>query len=96
MEEILVDESNYTDEDLAEALKLLNAKKVRKAKIDRGEIKGDKKWSDMTPEEKEKANIYNRKRSIYVRLMLEKAKEFDIDVSDEEVQAEYDKKYSHN
>jgi hypothetical protein len=93
LDEIFVDESTATDEDIQEALALLNKKREHKAKVERGEIKGEVKWSDMTPEQKAQANKANRKRSIYVKLMLQKAEEFDITVSEEEIEKVYAEKY---
>jgi hypothetical protein len=91
--EVMVDVSSASPEQLKAALDLLNKKLVREKKIEAGIIKGEKKWADLTPEEKERQNVYNRKRTIYTRMMLDKAEELGITVSDEEVEAEYQKRF---
>jgi nanoRNase/pAp phosphatase (c-di-AMP/oligoRNAs hydrolase) len=93
LEEILVDETNATDDDIKEALAELNKKRVRKAKIARGEIKGSKKWEEMTEEEREEKRKYNRKRNIKVSKLLALCEENGITVSQEEIDEEYAKQY---
>lgn len=75
-------------EQIERALALFNKDSERKAKVKAGIIKGGKKYSEMTEEEKEKDRQYNRRRNTYNKLMIAKAAEAGITVSDEEVDEE--------
>lgn len=85
-EDFIVDASNASPDQIKEALALLAKKKEREAKIKAGILKGDKKWSEMTEEEKEKARKYSRRREAERAILIEKAKAAGITVTDEEVE----------
>ena len=85
-EDFNVDVSNPSPDQIKEALALLAKKKEREAKVKAGILKGDKKWSEMTEEEKEKARQYSRRREAERAILIEKAKAAGITVTDEEVE----------
>jgi ClpP class serine protease len=82
-----IDPKSATKEDIAEALRLLEAKKVRDARIEAGEIKGTytKPYSEYTEEEKERAREYNRRRLARQTLLVNKAIAAGLSVSDAEI-----------
>ena len=82
-----IDPKQISKEEMAEALRLLESKRIRKARIDAGELKGTTGvlYSEMTPEQKEKAKKYARRRLIRQSLLLAKAAAAGITVSDKEV-----------
>ena len=77
--------AGVSEERMAEALKLLQKAEERKAKIARGEIKGDLKWSEMTPEQKEKAKLQSRRYSARIAIIMEKAKAAGITCTEKEI-----------
>lgn len=81
------DPKNASKEDLKEALELLNKKRERDAKIKSGEIKGGKTWKELSPEAKAKALKQSKRFSMRQRLLIKKAKEAGITVSEAEVDA---------
>lgn len=87
----LVDLSNFSEEDIKRSLELLKRDQVRKERIKNGEIKGYKKYSEYTEEEKERSRLYNRKRNIKLQLLAKKAIEAGLEVSDEEIDEEMKK-----
>ena len=88
-----VDPKKLSKEEMDEALRLLEAKRIRKARVDAGELKGyGVSYKDMTPEQKEKAKKYARRRLIRQNLLIAKAEAMGVTVSDAEVDAEMAKK----
>jgi len=81
----IIDPRKATKEQIEQALALLNKQEERKEKIKRGEIKGSKKWSEMTPEEKSKAKLYEAKRTAKIKILCEKATAAGITVSEKEI-----------
>ena len=49
----MIDLKKPTKEEIAEGLKLLQKKKEYEGKVQRGKLKGTKKWSDYGPEEQQ-------------------------------------------
>ena len=82
-----VDPKRATAEQIAEALALLNKKIDRQEKIKSGEIKGGKKWSELTQVEKDKFKAANARRNAKQKLILAKAEKAGIKVSEAEVDA---------
>lgn len=73
-------------EDLMRGLELLRQEKVRKERIARGEIKGGQKWSELSPEQKKKRLDGGKKWRVRQQLLLKKAQEKGIQVSDAEIE----------
>lgn len=82
-----IDPKKVTQEQLNEALALLNKKIDRQEKIKSGEIKGGKKWSELTQAEKDKFKASNARRSAKQKLILAKAEKAGIKVTEAEVDA---------
>ena len=80
-----VDPKKATPEQLARAFALLEKEEVRKEKIARGEIKGGKKWSELTDKEKQKFRDSNARRAARMAVKAEKAEKAGITVSDKEI-----------
>lgn len=80
-----VDPKKATQEQIAAAMELLNKKIERQGKIARGEIKGGKKWSEMTEEEKDKTRAANRRRNVRIKITCQKAEAQGITVSEKEI-----------
>lgn len=76
-----------TPEQIAEALALLNKKIDRQEKIKSGEIKGGKKWSELTDAEKDKIRSANERRAVRIKIILEKAGKAKIGATEAEVDA---------
>lgn len=87
-EQFVVDPKQASQEEIAEAFKLLAKKKERDHKIATGQIKGSsgRPWSELTDEQKEKSREYNRKRQVRLQLLANKAIAQGILVTDEEVE----------
>ena len=85
-EKFFVDANNATDEDIQRGLELLGKEKERKHKIETGQIKGEKKWAELTEDEKEKARQQGKRYNVRIKLYVEKAKEAGITVTDDEVE----------
>ena len=81
----MVDLKKSTKEEIEEGLKLLQKKKKYEDKVQRGELKGTKKWSDYTPEEKQVAKLKEKRRVIQRKLLLAKAAQAGISVSEGEI-----------
>ena len=71
---------NYTDEEIQRALQLLEKTRQQRAK-QRERLKND-------PEAQEKRRLYARRQQIKNKLLLRKAKEAGITVSNEEIEME--------
>lgn len=88
----MAEEVKATKEEIAAGLELLKKKQIadakHKAKVEAGLIKPAKKYSEMTPEEKAKVQERDRRYLAKQRIMLRKAKEAGITVTDAEVDAE--------
>ena len=56
-----IDPRKATPEEIAAGLALLNKKKEYEHKVKTGQVKGAKKWKDLSPAEKDKARAYGRK-----------------------------------
>jgi len=82
-----VDPKRATPQQIQEALALLNKKIDRQEKIKSGEIKGGKKWSEMSEADKDKARKANARRLIRQKLIIEKAGRAGIKVSEAEIDA---------
>ena len=82
-----VDPKKATPEQIAAALELLNKKIDRQEKIKRGEIKGGKKWSEMTQAEKDKFKAANVRRNAGIRLLVLKAEKAGLKVTPAEIDA---------
>lgn len=74
--------------DVDEGLKLLASKREYQAKVARGELKGPVAWKDQPQEVKDKAKAADKRRVTKVKLILAKAAERGITVSDAEVESE--------
>ena len=85
-DQFMVDANEATDEDIQRGLELLAKEKERKHKIETGQIKGEKKWADLTDEEKEKARVQGKRYNARIKLLCDKAKEAGLTVSDAEVE----------
>ena len=81
----MVDLKKPTKEEVEEGLKLLQKKREYEGKVQRGELKGTKKWSDYTPEEKQVAKLKEKRRVIKQKLLLAKAALAGIGVSEGEI-----------
>lgn len=68
-----VDPKKATAAQVAEALELLNKKIDRQEKIKSGEIKGGKKWSELSEAEKDKFRKANARRLAKQNIILAKA-----------------------
>ena len=82
-----VDPKRATPQQIQEALALLNKKIDRQEKIKSGEIKGGKKWSELTEAEKNKFRASSARRNATIKLLLAKAEKAGIKVSEAEVDA---------
>ncbi len=82
-----IDPKKVTQEQLNEALALLNKKIDRQEKIKRGEIKGGKKWSELTQAEKDKFKAAELRRRTRIKLTIEKATKAGIKVTEAEIDA---------
>ena len=75
-----------SQEELQRALDLLKKEQIRKERVARGELKPSyKKVSEMTPEEREKYRQQTRRTSARERILLRKAREAGLTVSDQEI-----------
>lgn len=85
-----IDPKKASQKDLEEALALLARKREKADRIKRGELKGSYgvPWSEMTKEQKERALKYARRRAIRLSLLVAKAADQGIVVTDKEVDAE--------
>ena len=79
--------AKYNDSEVQEALKLLEQKRDRQRRIDAGEIKGAsyKKRSEMTEEEKKKADALGRESRARIAILVKKAKDAGFTASKVEV-----------
>jgi ClpP class serine protease len=82
-----LDPKKLSREEMERALQLLERDKIRREKIKRGELKSGRKWSELTEEEKEKRRKATRRRNARIRLMVQKATEQGITVTEEEIDA---------
>ena len=82
-----VDPKKASPQQIAEALALLNQKIDRQERIKSGEIKGGKKWSELSQTEKDKFKASNARRSAKQKLILAKAEKAGIKVTEAEVDA---------
>ena len=82
---IKIDPRKATKEQIEAALLLLEKAETRKEKIKSGEIKGGKKWSELTDAEKDKFRASSKRRSAKIAITIQKATEAGIKVSDKEI-----------
>lgn len=80
-----IDPKKVTKEQMERALELLEKEQVRKDRIAKGEIKGSKKWSELTQAEKDKFKEREARRRAKIAVLIEKATAKGITVSDAEV-----------
>lgn len=80
-----IDPKKVTKEQMERALELLEKEQVRKDRIAKGEIKGSKKWSELTDAEKAKFKDREARRRAKIAVLIEKATAKGITVSDQEV-----------
>ena len=83
----MVDLQKPTDAQIQEGLRLLNKKLERDAKIEAGLIKGHKSYADMTTEEKAKHQEYSKRNNAKKAILIRKATEAGITVSEAEIDA---------
>jgi hypothetical protein len=82
---IKIDPKRATKEQIEAALLLLEKAETRKEKIKSGEIKGGKKWSELTDAEKDKFRAASKRRSAKIAVIIQKATAAGITVSDKEI-----------
>jgi len=85
------DLQNVSEEDMKLMLSLLEKKRVHDKKVKAGTIKGYKKWSEYSQDEKERAYKINKKRLIKQKLLAQKALDAGLTVSEEEITLEMNK-----
>lgn len=85
-EKFFVEPGEASDEEVQRGLELLAKEKERKHKIETGQIKGDKKWADMSDDEKDKAREQGRRYNARIKLTVEAAKAAGIEITDEDVE----------
>lgn len=83
-----IDPRKASPEEIAAGLALLNKKKEYEHKVKTGEVKGAKKWADLSEPEKEKARAYGKRIAMRQKLLNAKAAKAGISVSEAEIQAE--------
>ena len=83
-----LDVKKATPEEIAAGLALLNKKKEYEHKVKTGEVKGAKKWKDLTEAEKETARAYGKKIALRQKMLNAKAAKAGITISEAEIQAE--------
>lgn len=83
-----IDPKKATPEQIQRAFELLEKEEIRKEKIRKGELKGAsyKKRSEMTPEELKKVKHQDRIAQARNALLLRKAREAGITVSQKEIE----------
>jgi len=82
-----VDPKKATPQQIQEAMALLNKKIDRQEKIKSGEIKGGKKWSELSEAEKGKFRASNARRNARIKLIVAKAEKAGIKVTEAEIDA---------
>lgn len=83
---VQIDPKQASKEQIAKGLELLAKAETRKKRVAAGELKGGgANYADMTPEQKEQRKAYNDKRRIKMNLIIQKATDAGITVSDKEV-----------
>lgn len=82
-----VKKDKVTPEQLAEALALLNKSIDRKKRIESGELKSGKKWSELTEDEKQKFRDKNAERNARISIMVMKGEKAGIKVTPAEITA---------
>ena len=70
-----LNQTNVSEEQMLRAFELLNKENVRKDKIARGEIKGSRKWSELTDEQKETHKQYNKMRTAKINKVYKVAQD---------------------
>jgi hypothetical protein len=89
---IKIDPRKATKEQIEQALALLEKAETRKEKIKSGEIKGGKKWSELTDAEKDARRLVSKKRNAKIAVIMNKALAAGITCSDKEIEAYLAKK----
>lgn len=94
IEDFKVDPKKASKEQQERAFELLAKDEERKDKIKRGVIKGTsyKKYSELSPEQKAKAQQATARRAVRQGLIIDKAKAAGITVTEKEVDAEIAKR----
>jgi hypothetical protein len=89
LDQFKVDPKKASQADINAALELLAKKKFTDARIKTGELKGTsyKKFSELSPEEKAKRTAYSKRLVAKNTIMINKAKEKGITVTDAEIDA---------
>jgi len=83
-----IDRKRATEEEINKGLELLAKKRDYDKRVKSGELKGPKKWADLTEAEKDAARLQGKKAAIKTRLIKEKATKAGITVTAAEVEAE--------
>jgi hypothetical protein len=86
-----VDVKKATPEEIAAGLALLNKRKEYEHKVKTGQVKGARKYSEMTEAEKAKAKLYSKRALIRDKLLKAKAAKAGIAVTSAEIDAELKK-----
>jgi hypothetical protein len=89
---IKIDPRKATKEQIEQALALLEKAETRKEKIKSGEIKGGKKWSELTEPEKDARRLVSKKRNAKIAVIMSKALAQGITCTDKEIEAYLAKK----
>lgn len=77
--------AGVSPEEMERALGMLQKAKERAAKIKSGEIKGGKKWSELTKEEKDKFRAKSKRYMAKNRLLIQKAVKAGLTVTEKEI-----------
>lgn len=90
-----IDIKKATKEDIEAGLKLLQKKREYEERVKRGELKGPKKWKDLTPEEKAKAREQGKKYALRlkaIQILKDRALEkLGVKITEEQIQEEIKK-----
>lgn len=80
-----LDMKKLSKEEVERALALLEKDIERKEKIAKGEIKGGKKWSELTEEEKDVRRKASKRRNAKIAVIVQKALAKGLDATDKEI-----------
>ena len=87
---VVIDPNKATEDQIAKGLAMLAKEETKKKRIAAGELKGhsSKPYSEMTEEEKAKRQEYNTRRRIKQTMLIQKALDAGLSVTDKEVEKE--------
>lgn len=83
----MIDPKKVSKEEMQRALELLEKEQVRKERIAKGELKGSRKWSELSDDEKKKYRDREARRRAKIAILLEKAEAKGLTASDAEIDA---------